>query len=201
MYYAEKEAKEVLRKFGFEVLNSIYISKIEELDKISSKIKFPVVIKVFGRRIIHKTKLDGVYKNVNNISEILDLFGKMKKIKGFEGIIIQPQIKEGNEIFLGVNISEEFGHVIALGFGGTNVEKNKEISFRIYPIEKNDAKQMLKESKIFKKLSKKELEAVFKNLIKLNNFIKKYPKLKELDINPLIVKKNFAKIIDARIVF
>jgi succinyl-CoA synthetase beta subunit len=200
MIYNEKRAKELLKKEGFEVLSSFYISDISKIKKIIKSLKFPLAVKISGKKIIHKNRVNGVVLDLNSYEEVLNAFKKMKKIKNFEGIVIQKYV-QGKEIFLGIKNTPEFGHVVSIGSGGIDVEEIKDVNFRISPLNKEDAEEMLKEVKISKNLNKEEKNLVLKNLLKLNFLIKKYPKISELDINPLIVNDNFCKIIDSKIIF
>jgi acetyltransferase len=89
-----------------------------------------------------------------------------------------------------------------LGAGGSNVEQKKDVSFRVLPINKEDTKQMLEELKIYNQIKDKvHVELILQNLLKLSNFAEKNPNMQELDINPLMINKNQAEIVDARIVF
>jgi hypothetical protein len=197
MYYAEREAKNILRKNGFELLDSFYLKKLEDIKKIKN-FKFPVVIKIMGKKIIHKNSLGGVKMNVQDIESVLDCFNEMKKIKDFEGIIMQKQVT-GKEIFLGLKKTEEFGHVVGFGSGGTDVEKKEDVVFRVIPFDKRDILEMIKETEIYDKLNNKEIENIIKNIFRIQKLSQKFPDISELDVNPLIVNNNFAKIIDARI--
>lgn len=200
MFYSEKEAKDFLEKEGFDILESKYFQDKLEIKQKIAELRFPLAVKVFGKNIVHKNKLGGVKLGIKSYEEVLENFDKMKTIKGFQGITIQEQII-GKEIFLGLKKTPEFGHTIAFGSGGTNVEKEKDIIFRICPIRFQDADAMIKETKIFSRLNQKEILSVKKNILKLNELSKKYQKILELDINPLIVIDDFAKIIDARILW
>ncbi|MBS3094329.1 acetate--CoA ligase family protein [Candidatus Pacearchaeota archaeon] len=200
MFYSEKRAKEFLKENKFEILDSVYVRKISEIKKISDKLNFPVVVKIFGDKIVHKKNIGGVKLNVKNYEEILGIFQKFGKIKNFEGIVIQEQVK-GTEILLGLKRTPEFHQVIVFGRGGSDVEKAKDVSFRIIPLDKKDALEMMKETKIFSKLKRKEIKSILKNIFLLNKLSQKHPRISELDINPLMIQDKFAKIIDARILF
>jgi len=196
--FTEKEAENFLEKEGFQIVNRIYIKKKSDINKSINKISFPFVMKVSGKKIIHKNKVKGIILNIKNYEESVKAFKQLKKIKGFEGVIIQKQIK-GKEFLLGIKKTPEFGHVIAFGAGGIHTEKLKDISFRVYPFDNIDAEEMIKEVKAAKELNKKTINKIEQNLIKLNHLIQKYPKIKELDINPLIVNEKEDIIVDARI--
>lgn len=200
MYYAEKKAKEFLQKEGFDVLDSIYIKKESKIKQKLKKLKFPLAEKIFGSKIVHKKRLGGVKLNLKDEKEAVKSFRKFKKIKNVEGVVFQEQIK-GKEILLGIKKTPEFSHVIVFGQGGSQVEKIKDVSFRVTPFDKKEAMNMIKETKVHEKLSTEEINSIIKNILKLNNLIKKHPQISELDINPLMVKKNKARVVDARIVF
>jgi succinyl-CoA synthetase beta subunit len=195
---AEKEAEDFLKKEGFDVIDSFFIMTKKEIPSAVNKINAPFVMKISGPRILHKMKVGGVRIGLKNIEQATKEFDSLMSIENTEGIIIQPQIS-GDEFLLGIKSTKEFGQVIAFGIGGTNVEKIKKVAFRVCPLEKKDIIEMIDE---IKKFSKKEnLNAVQKNIFQLDLLSKRYPNIKELDINPLILQDGKAKVVDARIVF
>ena len=189
----EKEAEDFLEKNQFSVVNRNFIKNKSQLKNI--KLSFPWVMKVYSRKIIHKNKASGIILNIKNLSQAKHSFNKLSKLKGFQGTIIQEQIK-GQELILGLKSTEDFGLSILLGKGGTDVEKIKDITFRIIPINQKDAEQMIKDLKI--KINNKQ--AIINNLLKLNKLALKNKNIQELDINPIILTKDKATIIDARII-
>ena len=183
----EKEAEDFLEKNQFSVVNRNFIKNKSQLKNI--KLSFPWVMKVYSKKIIHKNKANGIILNIKNLSQAKHAFIKLSKLKGFQGTIIQEQIK-GQELILGLKSTEDFGLSILLGKGGTNVEKIKDITFRIIPINQKDAEQMIKDLKI--KINNKQ--AIINNLLKLNKLALKNKNIQELDINPIILTKNKAEI-------
>ena len=192
----EKEAEDFLEKNNFEVINRIYIEKEDELKDATAKLSFPLVMKVSGKDIIHKNEVGGVVKGIKDDEIAWEVFNKLKEIKGAQGVMVQKQI-EGKEFLLGIKKTPEFGHVVAFGAGGVHTEELKDVSFRVYPFKKKEIRKMIEEVKISKDLEKESFKIIEKNILKLCKLIKKYPRIKELDINPLIK----GRVIDARIVF
>lgn len=197
MFYAEKEAKKILEKEGFDVLESYYIKYLNDIKKYN--LVFPVVIKISGKNIVHKKKIGGVRVGLKDYNRLEEDFNVLRKIKGFEEAIVQKQIS-GNEFFIGIKKTPDFGHVIVFGKGGSDVEKKRDVSFRVYPLDKNDIYDMIKETKISKEISNEEINLIYENILKINSFIKKHPNVVELDINPLIISSGRALVVDARIV-
>jgi succinyl-CoA synthetase beta subunit len=196
--FAEKEAENFLKREGFDVIDTIFIKRKSEIKNAIKKIGFPLVMKVSGKKILHKNEIGGVKIGIKNYKQALNAFNSLMRIKNSEGVLLQRKI-HGTEYLLGVKSAEEFGHAVAFGLGGTEVEKMKRVAFRICPLCEKDVIDMLKETQI--RIKKENLNPIKNNIMKLCNFVKKYPDIKELDINPLIVEKGKAKIVDARIVF
>ncbi len=209
----EREAGIFLRKKGFDVAKRAYVENApkgvprniskemstrgkDDLKAVSNKLNFPWVMKVSGKEIVHKTKVGGVVKGIKDYETALKVFDKLKQIKFCEGVIIQTQMK-GKEFLLGIKRTPEFGHVIAFGTGGIHTEKLKDVSFRVCPFNKKEVKKMFQEVEIGKDLDKNLSAVIEKNILKLCKLVREYPRIKELDINPLMQ----GKIIDSRIVF
>jgi hypothetical protein len=198
--FTEKKAEDFLEKNNFDIVKRVFVKDKKDLKKAIKKIGFPLVMKISGKNIIHKYKVGGVKMNIINYDSSLSIFKNFEKVKGFEGVMIQKQIK-GKGFLLGIKKTPEFEHIIAFGAGGVFTEKIKDVCFRICPIKENDAREMIEEVKYSKNLSLIEKRIIIKYLVKLCDLIKKYPKIKELDINPLIIFKKSALIVDARIVW
>jgi len=196
--FAEKEAENFLKREGFDVIDTIFIRKKGEIKKAIKKIGFPLVMKVSGRKILHKNEIGGVKIGIKNYKQAVKSFDSLIKIRNSEGVLLQRKIR-GKEYLLGIKSAREFGHIIAFGLGGVEVEKIKKVAFRVCPVVEKDITDMIKEIKT--QMKKDSLKAIVKNIMKLDDLIKKYPSIKELDINPLIIEKNKAKIVDARIIF
>lgn len=195
--FAEKEAEDFLRKENFDVIDSVFIEKKSEIENASRKLKFPVVMKVSGKKILHKSSIGGVKTGIQDYQKALEVFDSLMKIKDSEGVIIQNQI-QGEEFLLGIKKTPEFGHVIAFGIGGVEVEKKKKVTFRTCPMNDNEIEDMVKE---IKDISGENLIAIKKNIGKLCSLSEKYHDISELDINPLMLDKGKAIVVDARISF
>jgi acyl-CoA synthetase (NDP forming) len=144
--------------------------------------------------------------NIKDMKELEKAFNELKKIKNFEGVMVQEYI-DGKFIITGLKKDATFGHVIAFGLGGIFTEIIKDIAFRVCPITKKDAIEMIKEIKAYKILEGARGEkpinfySLLRVLLALSELSKRYKNIEELDINPLIVNEKNAKIVDARIVF
>ena len=183
---AEKEAERFLSLNGFDVINTKFVSKEEDLKNVLKEMRYPVVLKVSGEKIIHKKKIGGVKMNIYNYNQALITFRKLKGINESNGVLIQEQIKE-KAYFVGLKKTSEFGYVLAFGKGGSNVEKERKINFRVCGVKG-----------MYDLSDEKKIRNVFTQLCELSHV---YSRIRELDINPLMLKHGRAFIVDARIVF
>lgn len=196
----EKEAEDFLEKRRFPVVRRFLVKNEAEANEASRKVGFPLVLKVVN--ILHKSDINGVKINIAKDNFKSAYYRLVKKSKR---ILVQEQI-EGKLLLVGLKKDPVFGYVIALGSGGIYTEVLKDVSFRICPVNERDAEEMLSELKIYPVLKGTRGEkpvnfnAVKSILLKTSRLSKKY-KIRELDINPLIVNHKEAKVADARIIF
>jgi len=198
-YAGEVETEKFLLKKGFRVIPSAFCSGKNGIKKALKKVGVPFVMKVAGKNIVHKNKVDGIRLNVKTYSNAIEEFSNLKKIKGARGVLFQSKI-EGKEFLIGVKKTTEFGHVIGFGSGGTKVEEKKDVSFRITPLEREEIKKMIKDTQASRGLLKPDGKAIEDVIFDLSKLLKKNPEISELDINPLMVKNGVATIVDARMV-
>ena len=186
---------------SFNFLNSLpiqdylIINSEADLKKSTEKFSFPLFIKISSSE--HKLKIGGV-KKANNSEELLNYYKLIKTKFPNKKIIVQKSVS-GVEIIIGIKEDRVFGKLIMVGAGGSDVEKAKDVSFRAFPIEKEEISKMMNGLKISKNLSENEKNQIgdfIQILLKLN-----LEEIKELDINPLIVNEKEARIVDARIEF
>jgi acyl-CoA synthetase (NDP forming) len=114
--------------------------------------------------------------------------------------------KPGVEVIIGMSKDAQFGPVLMFGLGGIFVEIIKDVSFRIVPLLKRDAKEMVREIKGFPLLSgyrgsePVDIENLENLLLKVSEFVEKTPEIKELDLNPIFAYKDGAVAVDARVI-
>lgn len=202
-YLSEKEAESLLENFGFNVVRRAYCSRKLGIQRCLSELGLPVVMKVSGKKIVHKKKIGGVSLDVNNYAQAISEFKRLKSIKGASGVMIQPKIDFNSEFLVGIKNTPDFGHVVVFGSGGSRVEEKKDISFRVCPMEKEDVLELMSEVLISKGLSKKKKEAIVSFVLKVCNFVMKYPEIEEMDINPMVIDEKSLEcvVLDARILF
>jgi len=200
--FTEKEAEKFLSDKGFKIVKTCFAKSKKDLVSISKTIKFPWAMKVNSKKIIHKKRSGGVILDIKNLKEAENAFHELYELEGFESAIIQPMLI-GKELIIGIKRTPEFGQVIMIGKGGSDVEKEKDVSFRVIPLKKEDALLMLKELQFYPALkqSRVKFKEIEKTLLKISRLATTYPNIAELDINPLMINAKSAQVVDARVVF
>ena len=201
------ESLNILKSYNIPIVKSLLAGNSDEAVKLARKIKYPVAMKIFSKKITHKTEVEGVKINIKNDFEVREYYDKIHRKLGskLEGMIIQPMVS-GTEVILGVKRDESFGHLIMFGLGGIHTEIIKDISFRLAPIDKAEALKMIKEIKSFKILNgwrgcpKADINSIADSLANLSNLVSDHPEIKELDINPMMVGEKGCLAVDVRMV-
>ncbi len=205
----EHEAKKVLSKYGIPVTQGSIAKSADEAFRIASSIGFPVAMKISSPDISHKSDVGGVVLNIKKEdvkAAYSDMITRIKKAvpgASIEGVLVQQMAPSGHEVIVGIKKDAQFGHALMFGLGGIFVEIYKDVSFRVTPIDKKEALEMISEIKgypILKGIRGKkpaDVDAVADVLVSVSELAQK-ENIVELDINPLIVGEKGAVAVDAR---
>ena len=199
------ESMRLAEKHGVRFAPYSFVENEKGLEHACGKIGFPVAMKIVSGKISHKTDVGGVVLNIGNIPDARRAFGRLGKLQGFEGVVVQKMLK-GKEIIIGGKQDEQFGPTILFGLGGIFVEVFRDYSIRICPITRRDAREMVREIKSFRLLegyrgkAGVNIGAVEKELLKVSKMMMRERRIKELDFNPLMATKEGVVAVDARVV-
>lgn len=209
----EIEAKQVFTEAGITCTDTRLAPTKEDAVSLSEEIGFPVVLKISSVDITHKSDAGGVKVNLKDKVEVENAFDMIMRSArekfpdaDIEGISVQGMAKSGTEIIIGMIKDAQFGPVLMFGLGGILVEVLKDVAFRIVPLEKRDASEMIKEIKGYKLLEgyrgqdPVDIPYLEDMLVKLSVFVDNTPEIKEIDMNPVFAYKDGAVVVDARIV-
>ena len=201
---AENEVKDVLNSYGIRTTKYKVVNDIKDLDNL--RLKFPVALKVCSNKILHKTDVGGVKLNIQNLDELKKTFKEFRKKFPKENLLVDQMVDKGVEVIIGLIQDPTFGLSIMCGVGGIYTELYKDVTFRVVPIEKYDAKQMIEEIK------GKELLEGFRNIPAnkelVIDLIMKVSKIgqelmdrvDEMDLNPVFVYENDLCVVDAKLI-
>jgi len=209
----EVKAKDILRAYGFHILDGHLAATAEEAVEVAEFIGFPVAMKIVSPNIIHKTDLGGVRLDVASGREVEDAFDLMmlrigKQAPGavIEGIYVEKMADSGLEVIVGMTRDPQFGPMLMFGLGGIFVEVMKDVTFHLAPITEEEAIQMLQATRSYEMLKGKrgrkevDIAAIAGALQRISQLTTDFPQIVELDINPMIVGEIGAEpvVADAR---
>ena len=210
---SEIEAKQVIKDAGINTVETRLAKSQKEAADTASDIGFPIVLKIASPDITHKTDAGGVKTGLKNAAEVKKAYTEiMASVKQkfpeakIEGVAVQSMARPGIEIIIGMSKDAQFGPVIMFGLGGIFVEVLKDVSFRLIPILKRDAEEMIKEIKGYALLNgyrgqePADIPSLVDVLMKVSALVEKTPEIKEIDLNPVFAYKDTAVAVDARIV-
>jgi hypothetical protein len=202
----DEESYGLLKRYRIKLPTYAFCKSEKELITSLKKIGFPCVMKVSGD-IIHKTDVSGVRIDIKTEENAVKTFNELMKIKGCKKVLVQKMITEGYEIIVGGRKDPQFDRVIALGAGGIFTEFLKDVSFRVPPLNKEDAEDMLNEVRFsdlilkgFRGQKPANKEAIIDTILAVSKIMEKNPKIKEIDINPLFATSENAIAADIRII-
>jgi len=201
-YLSPDGVQSLLDAAGIPRAGEAVVKTKEDAVKSAEKLGYPVVMKVVGP--VHKSDVGGVILNVKDAATVGNEFERMIKIKDTTSILIQPMLS-GIELFAGAKKEDKFGHMVLCGLGGIFIEVLKDVNSGLAPLTKDEATQMIRSLKsygIIKGARGQEgvNEEIFADIVeRLSALVTVAPEIFEMDLNPLLGKKDKVVAVDARI--
>jgi len=196
----DAEARQVMEAYGIPVPQSRLASTAEEAVRLARQIGFPVVLKVASPDILYKTDIGGIKLDVRTPAEVRDAFELLtyrarRYMPEAElwGCQVQKMVNGGKKVVLSMNRDPQFGPLVMFGLDGIYVQVLKDMSFRIAPFSRDEARAMLSEIRAISLLRgvrgepPADLGAIEDVLVGLSQLVTDFPEIVEMDINPLIV--------------
>lgn len=209
---SEWDASKVLQAYEIPTTKKSLATTVDEAVQQANSIGYPVVLKIDSKDILHKTEAGGIRLSLQNAEQVKQAFDdillsahKYHPDAHINGVMVQEMVAKGMEVIVGVTRDASFGPVIMFGLGGIFVEVFKDIAFRVAPITRQDALEMINEIKgkaIFDGVRGEEaldVEGIVDILLRVSSLVQDYD-IEELDLNPIIVTEKCAKAVDALIV-
>ncbi len=203
----EYSAKKLLALYGIPIPDETLITSEQELSSVAGSFKYPVVMKACHPDIMHKTEKGLVILPVKDSTEAKNAFSQIQKRAGFATpVLVYPMIEGKREFMAGAISQQGFGKAVLFGLGGIFTEAIKDITFRVAPLSKRDALEMLEDIKARILLGKFRNEdavdrASLANLLYILSTIPLlHPEISEIDCNPVIISGTRPVVIDALIV-
>lgn len=208
----EFESKLVLQSIGIPVTRQALVDGKDEAAVLAAakQVGFPVVAKLMVEDISHKSDVGAVKLNLRDEGELVKAVKELLAIKTSDAspkISVQEMARSPvTEVIVGMTTDPQFGPALMFGIGGILVELMKDVSFRIAPITRFDATEMIKEIKGYPLLDgfrgkpKVNIEKLVDMLMAVSKFVLDYPEVDQMDLNPVFVYEDGVLAVDARII-
>jgi acetyltransferase len=208
----EHSAKEIFGAYGIKVPKEEVAKSADEAERIASRIGYPVVMKIVSKDILHKSDAKAVKVNVREgevrktFDEIVANARAYRSDARIEGVLVQEMAPQGRETIVGSLYDPQFGPCIMFGLGGIFVEVLKDVVFRLAPISREEAKEMMTEIKGYPILkgvrgeSAVDFDALADAVSRISQLVSDFPEIKEIDANPIFAYEKSYMVADARII-
>ncbi|MBT7084909.1 MAG: acetate--CoA ligase family protein [Desulfobacterales bacterium] len=205
---SEFESKKLLAEYGIRVTNEKTVSSEDDAVKAAEEIGYPVVLKGSGAEISHKTELDLIALNIRDEGDVRKAFNKLTSNTdtNVEEVLVQQMVKGHRELVVGMTRDMQFGPCVMFGLGGIFTEILEDITFRVAPLTKNDALEMMNEirgKKILDPFRGKpavDRDELADLLVAVGQVGIENEEISEIDINPVKVPGGKPIAVDALVV-
>lgn len=209
----EHEAKRLLSLHGAPVHCDSLATSAEQAVRLAAEVGGPVALKVASPDILHKSDAGCVELGLVTARDVRRAFRAIvenarsfKKKADVRGCLVSPMVPEGIEVIVGTKIDPQFGPVVMFGMGGIFVEALNDVVFRVLPISRYSAKRMLRELRSVRILdgyrgaAPVDQSALIELLLTVSEVVEAYPQIREMDLNPVIVRGDGLNVVDARVI-
>jgi acetyltransferase len=211
----ELESKRLLEAYGIPTVPTRLAETEDEAVAAAETLGYPVVVKLHSETITHKTDVGGVRLNLATAAEVREAFGQIRDSVEqragpghFQGVTVQPMIRvhDGYELIVGSSNDAQFGPVLLFGSGGQLVEVMKDRALGLPPLNTTLARRMIEQTRIAKALQgvrgrpPVDMAALERLLVRFSRIVAELPRIKEIEINPLIAAPQQLLALDARVV-
>ena len=155
---SEADAKAMLRAYGVNVPRNAIIHEAQDVAEAVAALNMPCVLKIISPDVSHKSDIGGVRLNLRDAAAIVGAMTEMQRLQvshkiSIEGFLLEEMVPKGHEMVVGGTVDKKFGPVLMIGLGGIFVEVLSDVIFRLCPIDRADAHDMLQELRGFSVLS------------------------------------------------
>lgn len=211
--FVETEARELLKAYGFPMSEFRLAKSGDEAIQIAEGMGYPVAMKIVSPEIIHKSDAGGVKLNIKTKNDVLKAFNEItsnartyNRKAEIYGVMITPMVDRGIEIIIGMATDQTFGPTLMFGVGGIFVEILKDVSFRVAPLTRKDAYEMIEQIRGFPILKgargrkPADIDALVDVIMKISALVTENHEIAEVDLNPVLAFEQGASVVDTRII-
>ena len=205
---SEYESKLLLTEYGINVTKEKVVTAEDDAVAAAAEFGYPIVLKGSGEELTHKTELDLIALNMRDEKDVREAFKKLTATKEatVKEVLVQQMVKGERELVVGLTRDAQFGPCVMFGLGGIFTEILEDVAFRVAPLTRWDAMDMMKDFRAHKILDAfrgqppVDREMLADILIAVGNIGMELEKVKEIDINPMKILEGKPIAVDALVV-
>ncbi|MEK7329620.1 MAG: acetate--CoA ligase family protein [Candidatus Eisenbacteria bacterium] len=199
-WLAPDEVAEVLEAYRIPQPAGRLARTVDEAVAAAAALGYPVVLKLDSETLTHKSDVGGVVLDLRGAAEVRAAWQKIRdrltalgKAGEMRGALIQPLVREGTEIIIGMSRDPSFGPIIMFGLGGVHVELLRDVGFRVAPLTDRDARELVRGVRGYRLLegyrgaSPADIAALELALLRVAQMAEAHPEMEEMDLNPVRV--------------
>jgi acetyl-CoA synthetase (ADP-forming) len=204
---SEARSKQLLARYGVPVLEERAAGDVDEAVAAATEMGFPVVLKLCGDQIAHKTERGLVRLDLRDAGAVGEaaesLLGAATSDDGPVDLLVAPMVRATRELIAGVHTDAQFGPCVMLGVGGVLAEALADVTFRLVPLTPIDADEMLDDLATgsllepFRGEPAVDRAAVAAVLLALSRVVEAEPHVRSVDLNPLMIVAGQPVAVDA----
>jgi acetate---CoA ligase (ADP-forming) subunit beta len=204
---SEAASKDLLGAFGVPFPDERVVATADEAVRAADEIGYPVVAKLGGDAIAHKTERGLVRLGLGSADAVRDaaasLLAAARPDDGEVHVLVAPMLRATRELIAGLNNDAQFGMTVMLGVGGILAEAMADVTFRLVPITRVDATEMVDDLKLqtllgpFRGEPEVDREAVADVLVALSEAAQRRQDIASADLNPLLIVDGRPVAVDA----
>jgi len=206
-FLSATEVYEILDAYGIPAADWRIATDAAEAVEAAAEIDFPVVVKADTETIVHKSDVAGVVVDLwdsDSVRAVVEEMEERLEVKDLK-FLIQKYLSGGKEVIIGAKAEEGLGHLVMFGIGGIYVEIMKDVVFKLTPVTKVEAQEMISSLHAAPLLEgvrgEKGIhqEGIIEVIQRVSQLVSDWPMIQELDINPVIAYEDKVFVVDARI--
>jgi succinyl-CoA synthetase beta subunit len=197
----EYAAKQFLAGHGIPVSREVLVPHVDAAVEAATSVGYPVVVKASGARLLHKTEVGGVALHLRTAEDVRQAGRRLAALPGCDGLLVAEMVSGDREFACGLTRDPQFGPCVMFGLGGVLTEALADAVFRVAPLTRFDALEMLQEIRAVKLLgtfrgqAPADLDALTGFLIALGEIGLRYPAIREIDLNPVKIRPDGAPVV------
>ena len=206
---SEYDSKRILAAYGIPVTREILVANLTQARAAARRLGFPVVLKACAADQAHKTEKGLVAVDLATGKALDEAYQRLERRSGRNyggGFLVQEMVRGEREVMIGMVRDAQFGPSVMFGLGGIFTEILQDVVFRIAPLRKRDAVEMLRGIKghrildAVRGMKAVDLDVLTASLIALGRIGLDFHEIAEIDVNPLIIRGAKPVAVDALVV-